>query len=488
MSRPNRDRCGRSRRGSALILTLGVVIVLTSMVLLLARSTRAEAFASANHLAQLQADAAMRGALEYVKASVRSNAGLVPEDGALLVEAAPVGGGYFWIIKHDSADPTAVKFGLTDESGRININGTGTGAGAGTLSRLPRMTPAIAAAIVDWRTAGDTASSGGAKSSYYQSLPSSYRAKGDRFETVEELLLVKDVTPDLLYGTDLNHNGVLDDADAYADGTDVGESSSATSGPLGSNSLTPSSTLGSVDRGLAAYVTAYSTEPNVDSTGRRRVSIFASPGQLRTALLSGMSSDRVAAVMIRRADSSDQIRNVVDFYFVTGMRPTEFQAVADRLTTSNARDRLGLVNLNTAPREVLASLPLLTDGDVQSIISARLGSTGMTGLADLVRILPREKASAISDVVTFHSYTCSADIVAVDATGRSFKRCQAVIYGRRDNPPRVMYYRDLSALGWPLDPQILTDLRAGRPISSSTGRGQGTGLGTGLSSNSTGAR
>lgn len=488
----------RRRRASAMILTLGVMIVLASTVLLLARSARTEASAAANHVAQLQADAVMRGALEYVKASVRANSGKTPTDNSLLAEAAPVGGGYFWIIRHDAADAATLSFGLTDEAGRININSAGTG----TLSRLPRMTPQIAAAILDWRDSDDTATNGGAESSYYQSLPNGYRAKNDRFETVEELLLVKDVTPDLLYGTDLNRNGLLDDADAGADGLEDGErgalaagSSSLGSGNTGS--LSPSSSMGTVDRGLAAYVTAYSIEPNTDASGQRRVNVItASNREIRNALLTGMSADRVNVVM--RAISNGQggrvpIRNVVDFYYKSTMTEAEFRLVGDRLTTSNGANRTGLVNLNTAPREVLASLNSLTDGDVQSILSARLtgassasGSGGLTSLADLVHILPRDKATNISDTVTFRSYVCSADIVAVDGAGRSFKRCVAVIDGRRSDSPRVMYFRDLTALGWPLDPQILTDLRAGRPISATTGRGQGLGLGS--SSNATGAR
>lgn len=488
--------CGpRGRRrhapaGSALILALGVMIVLASIVILLSRTTRTEALASANHLAQLRADAVARGAIEYVRAALRNSSGQMPAEGSLLVEAAQVGEGYFWLLRHDAPDTSAVAFGLTDEAGRLNINV----AGASTLARLPRMTREIAAAIVDWRDPDDSATTGGAESGHYLALRAPYRAKNARFETVEELLLVRDVTPELLYGNDLNRNGALDDgdgdlrADAQADAAGPSAGMDQSWSSMGSASLGGSSgTMGGVERSLASWVTVWSTDPNLDSQGQRRVNVnTASPREIGSLLRETLSADRAAAVMtvIFAGQSRRVFRNVVDFHFQAGLRLNEFQTLADRLTISNARNRTGLVNVNTAPREVLAALPEMSDALAQTILSARLTAGGLTSPADLVRLLPREAAIALGDLVTFRSYACSADIVAVDASGRSFKRLVAVIVGRTDGAPRVVYTRDLTALGWPLDPQILLDLRAGPALSITAGRGQGAGL----SSNTTGPR
>ena len=51
--------------------------------------------------------------------------------------------------------------------------------------------------------------------------------------------------------------------------------------------------------------------------------------------------------------------------------------------------------------------------------------------------------------------------------GRAFKRYRAVI-DARNSPPRVLYWRDLTDLGWPLDPAILTELRSGEGIATTT--------------------
>jgi general secretion pathway protein K len=58
--------------------------------------------------------------------------------------------------------------------------------------------------ILDWRDPDDFHRLQGAESDYYQSLPNPYQAKNGNFETVEELILVKGVTAEILYGNDQN--------------------------------------------------------------------------------------------------------------------------------------------------------------------------------------------------------------------------------------------------------------------------------------------
>ncbi len=55
----------------------------------------------------------------------------------------------------------------------------------------------ITAAIIDWRDADDSEAPGGAESRYYEFLTPPYRCKNGNFETMEELRLVKKVTPEL---------------------------------------------------------------------------------------------------------------------------------------------------------------------------------------------------------------------------------------------------------------------------------------------------
>ena len=59
----------------------------------------------------------------------------------------------------------------------------------------------IVDSIMDWKDPDDLHRLHGAESDYYMSLPNPYKAKNADFDTLEELLLVKGVTPELLYGS-----------------------------------------------------------------------------------------------------------------------------------------------------------------------------------------------------------------------------------------------------------------------------------------------
>ena len=138
---------------------------------------------------------------------------------------------------------------------------------------------------------------------------------------------------------------------------------------------------------------------------------------------------------------------------------TEFKTICASLTTRTGGAVAGLVNVNTAPRAVLMSLSELEAGDADALIAARSGSEAdSTSIAWVADALPREKAIAIGGEITVRSFLYSADILAISGDGRAFKRYRAVLDARR-SPPRVIYWKDLTYLGWPLSPDIRTALR-----------------------------
>lgn len=99
-------------------------------------------------------------------------------------------------------------FRVTDESGKIDIN-TLTDKTAIVLNNLLRNfgsseeeANTIVDSILDWKDADDAHRLYGAEDSYYTSLPTPYRTKNAAFETLEELILVKGMTRDVLYGNE----------------------------------------------------------------------------------------------------------------------------------------------------------------------------------------------------------------------------------------------------------------------------------------------
>src|SRR5207342_1622287 len=106
------------------------------------------------------------------------------------------------------------RHGVIDEGAKINLNVLMQldPSGARLLAALlllPNMTPEIANSIVDWLDSDSTPRDGGAEDDYYSSLAQPYHCKNGPLESIEELLLVKGVTPQLLFGSDRNRNGII---------------------------------------------------------------------------------------------------------------------------------------------------------------------------------------------------------------------------------------------------------------------------------------
>jgi general secretion pathway protein K len=93
---------------------------------------------------------------------------------------------------------------IIDESGKIDINKTSEIVFKGLLLNLgvkEEDAVVIVDSVQDWRDADDLTRLHGAENDYYGSLAVPYKPKNADFESVEELLLVRGITPELLYGS-----------------------------------------------------------------------------------------------------------------------------------------------------------------------------------------------------------------------------------------------------------------------------------------------
>lgn len=430
-------------RGTILIVTMWIVLVLAGLVLILARAVRVEALCSANQFSALQAEAVEEGAIQYVRARVDSLQGQVPAEADTPCEAVPVGQGAFWIIRQNSDDDRTYAYGIVDEASKVNLNT----AALATLTKLPGITDELAASIVDWHDSDEDVTPNGAESQYYLLLRDPYQCKNAPLETVEELFLVKGAAQDIIFGEDTNRNGVLDPNEDDANATDP-----------------PDNRDGQLDRGLFPFVTVYSVERNTSSDGQRRVSVNDPQSQALSDLLRKDLSAGRAAIVLALVPRSRPFRNVLDFYFRTGLTLDEFRGIADRLTAAPEAVRRGLVNVNTAPAQVLACLPGLGESEVAALLAKRSEpGADLTSIAWVTQALRPEAATAIGGLITTRSYRFSADIVSVAGDGRAFRRCRVVV-DAQSSPPKVLYRQDLTHLGWPLAPEILARLRAGASI------------------------
>ncbi len=181
--------------------------------------------------------------------------------------------GYFSVVAPVNSDPDSqtVRFGLMNESGKLNLNILAneeveeeldadvdviTDDAVDRLMYFPNMTEDIAAAILDWIDDDDETRSNGAESDYYETLESPYSAKNGPLESLDELLLVRDITPELLYGEDTNRNGILDPNENDGDAT-----------------LPDDNADGVLNPGWSAFFTVHSREINLRPDGSEKINV-----------------------------------------------------------------------------------------------------------------------------------------------------------------------------------------------------------------------
>ena len=446
----------RARHGVIYILALGVTVVLTGMVLVFARNMRTESMASANRLSLAQADAIEKGAEQWALAQVNTYQRDAVTITQIPAEAIQVGDGYFWLLHPNPTTDQAYMAGIVDETSKLNINT----AISSMLQDLPGMTPTAADSIIDWVDTDSTPSANGAESDFYGQLPEPYDAKNAPFETVEELMLVNGWSSDMLFGYNVNRDGVVDQNELAAAGN-----------------VTAFANANGNSRGMFNWLTCYSSQTNApaDASARTLVipaapvtpaSVAATANALNNVLKQKLSEVRANQIISKITPLllNQQIKFLSTFYANSGLTSDEFPKVFDYLTDKKPGSTLkGLININTAPKEVLECLPGITESDADALIAAQSTASSTPGIAWAVNALSLAKVEAIAGAITTSSYQYSADIVAVSGDGRAFKRVRIVL-DATTLPAKIVYRRDLTSYGWPLPRQIQDSMRTGHGV------------------------
>ncbi len=311
---------------------------------------------------------------------------------------------------------------VIDEASKLNIN-TAT---KGQLLELPEMLEEIADSIIDWRDEDDTPSEGGAEGGYYENLPFGYLARNGPFRTIRELLLVKDVTPELLYGEDTNFNDQLDYNEQDGDESppnDDGDSE--------------------LDKGWIAYLTCYSYDNNKDAEGNAKINInTANVNQLTNSL--NISSSQADSIVNDRPNNGYE--SIGDLAQPLGSQT--FKQIADKITVDDSEKIPGKVNINTASEIVLAAL--MGGGDTaeqtaQEIIAYRETLLyGMQSIGELLDIpsININTFKNIAGLITTRSDVFTIRCVATadrNMVSGATLETEAVV-DRSSSPCKVLYW------------------------------------------------
>ncbi|MCX7014870.1 MAG: type II secretion system protein GspK [Candidatus Sumerlaeota bacterium] len=437
-----------ARRGTALVIVLWISFGLAAMALYFGHAMMLQYRAGANTVAALQAEQAVEGAARYIQYVLTNSAeaGAALDQTLFQSEAIAVDEAQFWLVGRDPQDSTGktISYGLVDEAGKLNLN-TAT---VDMLEGLPGMTPELAGAIVDWRDSDSDVSTDGAESDSYALRQPASQCKNGPFETVDELRLVLGADWNILFGEDANLNGALD----------PNEDDEAVSEP-------PDNHNGVLDPGVLEYVTVFSREPNKAADGSARLNIAnASSQEIGRRLADTLGEDRAREIERALGPRPPRFSSTLDFYVQAQLTKDEFDQVEDLLTVTDGDTIPGRVNINAAPEAVLACLPGIGTDNAQTAMAYRQGKTSedLVSSAWLVEAIGAEAAVQAGPFVTTHSYQFSADVAAVGAGGRGFRRV-FFVFDTSQGAPTVIYRRERSPLGWPLGESART-----QPTSPST--------------------
>ncbi len=216
-------------QGMALLITIMTVSLLIAVTMQFHKTTWQQFVVANNYQAATQLEFIADSGIN-IAAALLENDGLENTTDSLLDPWATLDKENF-----DEAFPSgSLQLQIVDLSGRLQINSlvqenaSNDGAAGGDttegevrqlfLNMLLSGTFAIddetdargiLDAVIDWLDSDDKESDLGAESSYYQSLAKPYSCRNGPIQYLEEMLLIKGMTPELLLGTP-EHKGLID--------------------------------------------------------------------------------------------------------------------------------------------------------------------------------------------------------------------------------------------------------------------------------------
>jgi DNA uptake protein ComE-like DNA-binding protein len=384
-----------NRQGSVLVGVLWCLALLSVVVIGVLHTARMDLLVVKNYGDRIQAHyLAVAGiekarALLYQDARDRSRSGR-HHSGALYnapdqFREVTFGRGQFSVFRRGRQDEGGGQiYGISDEESRLNLNV----ASAEELSQLYLMTPDIVAAIQDWRDQDNTVTAGGAEWEYYASLQPPYQPRNGPLQTVRELLMVRGVSRELLFGSAGRQNG-----DRENEGNDREEGA-----------------IDDANSGWAGLFTVDSAIKDVSASGTERVNLQSADERSLTGVR-GITPDIARAIVAYRGQN--QFKSIADLLDVpTAPNPNQpgvrvnpggnaqdqpapqsggptpngpqgnpsgpkvvseqlLREIGDDVTAQNGGDLAGVINLNTASLDVLACLPGVSRELAQAIVSYR---------------------------------------------------------------------------------------------------------------------
>jgi len=360
---------------------------------------------------------------------------------------------YFSVVAPDTMDPGKIRYGLMDEAGKININTEELDPEV--LRAIPELSDEQIDCLLDYLDEDDQPRRQGCEQEYYDRLDVPYVIANGPVATIEELLLIKGFDAETIYGEDVNLNGLLDANENDAE-----------------NTFPIDDADGQLRLGLLALATTSSYEPMLTSEGEPKASVQAGPQEL---LAAGIPYETVVYLHVLANEGNNvehpaellnagyRVRKDYKIWDGTQLNANEWiesevaeeelPVVLDLLaghSGSSGNVKKGLININTAPVNVLVTVPGIDKSIAESIVTVRSGLDGETkstiGWLYTHGVLDEDKFKDIASFITARSYQYRVRSIGFGVPCGRIRVLDAVI-DLAQGPPRITYLRDITRLG-----------------------------------------
>ena len=432
------------RSGVALVAVMWVVTIAGLILLGVYRHARLNVALAYGQLHQVQAHWLARAGVERAIAVLDDDGTTVDSkkdywyDDPYSFEEIELATGYQFSVVAAPSDEdellTKYRYGLVDASSRVNINVVDEKQ----LKELMPLESRQIAAIADWIDGDRKLRPGGAEQGHYDRLDFPYQVRNGELATLDELLLVRGIDVQMFYGEDANLNGLLDknEDDGFASAPDDNSD-------------------GRLDHGLAQLTTLYASEINRTSRGDKRVNLNeADENTLRDRL----NLTKALAKQVVARKGNPKFKTVFDLLEVKANKPAgekgkeekdrvnEFtmEWIADNLDLLTlSKDELikGRINVNTASRQVLMSLPQMNEPTADAIIAHRSSAQGpLYGVGELFtsNLVDKKQFRQIAERLTVRSH-----VFYITSRGRrigGIEQTIEAIVTRTTSPPTIVYW------------------------------------------------
>ena len=209
------------RRGSALVVVLWVVLLLSMLIVALAFDAHVESKVTSYYRKRMKAHFLMKSGMEIAELLMEKSTKIRPYTDAEPEEDDPWFDSAKRLAEGDSVTleeelgPGSVSITIVSERARRNVNKLtleDEWEAILEVGDVPEdMWPELIESVLDWQDKDDNARVDGAESDYYEDLDQPYKAQNGPLFTVDELMLVKGFTRTILYG------GVIDPESSRGD-------------------------------------------------------------------------------------------------------------------------------------------------------------------------------------------------------------------------------------------------------------------------------